>query len=266
MSSGEHGTEQIRVGLERVSKKLSITLEVLYKHLPHLAPSCSEPYTYQVNKDKALSSYIDHTTLSPLATESLVDKLLNEAQLHKFAAVCVNPSRAEQAVKKLKGTEIKVASVVGFPLGATTTNTKVAETLDLVKIGVDEIDMVVNIGKLKDGDYQYVLNDIKSVVDNSNGVVIKVILETGALTTQEIIDGCILSVLAGASFVKTSTGTGQGIATKESVELMRAVVGSSAEVKASSGIKTYSDAMLMIRSGATRIGTSSGIAIIEGKP
>ena len=212
-----------------------------------------------------ISKTIDHTLLKPDASKEGVEKLCKEAAEYNFKAVCVNPSHIELCKKLLKDTEVKVATVVGFPLGANTTETKVFETKDSVLKGADEIDMVINIGALKEGDHQLVENDIRAVVNACEGkAIVKVIIETCLLTDYEKRKACELSMSAGAHFVKTSTGFSTGGATVEDVALMKSVVGSNLEVKASGGVRDRETALLMIEAGATRIGTSSGIKIIEG--
>ena len=212
-----------------------------------------------------ISKTIDHTLLKPDASKDGVEKLCKEAAEYNFKAVCVNPSHIELCKKLLKDTEVKVATVVGFPLGANTTETKVFETKDSVLKGADEIDMVINIGALKEGDHQLVENDIRAVVNACEGkAIVKVIIETCLLTDDEKRKACELSMSAGAHFVKTSTGFSTGGATVEDVALMKSVVGSNLEVKASGGVRDRETALLMIEAGATRIGTSSGIKIIEG--
>jgi deoxyribose-phosphate aldolase len=212
-----------------------------------------------------ISKAIDHTLLKPDASKAGIMKLCNEAALYGFKAVCVNPSHVVLCKELLKGTDVKVATVVGFPLGANTTETKVFETKDSVLKGADEIDMVINIGALKEGDYKVVEDDIKAVVDACRGqAIVKVIIETCLLTDDEKRKACELSMSAGAHFVKTSTGFSTGGATVEDVALMKSVVGDNLEVKASGGVRDRETAIKMIEAGATRIGTSSGIKIIEG--
>lgn len=212
-----------------------------------------------------ISKAIDHTLLKPDASKAGIRKLCNEAALYGFKAVCVNPSHVVLCKELLKGTDVKVATVVGFPLGANTTETKVFETKDSVLKGADEIDMVINIGALKEGDYRLVEDDIKAVVDACRGqAIVKVIIETCLLTDEEKRKACELSMSAGAHFVKTSTGFSTGGATVEDVALMKSVVGDNLEVKASGGVRDRETAIKMIEAGATRIGTSSGIKIIEG--
>jgi len=214
----------------------------------------------------SLARYIDHTNLKPYASREDVIKLCDEAKRYGFYAVCVNPYRVKTAKEALKGTDIKVASVIGFPLGATPTEVKVFEAEKAIEAGADELDMVINLGALKDGDLEYVRNDIASVVEkaHSSGVLVKVIIETCYLTDDEKVTACKLAMEAGADFVKTSTGFGSGGATVEDVRLMKSVVGDKLGVKAAGGIRTYEQAVKMIEAGATRIGTSSGVKIVGG--
>ncbi|USG99601.1 deoxyribose-phosphate aldolase [Thermococcus argininiproducens] len=213
-----------------------------------------------------IAKYIDHTNLKSYATKEDIIKLCEEAKKYGFYAVCVNPYRVKLAKEHLKGTDIKVASVIGFPLGATPTEVKVFEAKKALENGADELDMVINIGALKDKDYEYVKKDIEDVVKvaHENGAIVKVIIETCYLTEEEKEIACKLAVEAGADFVKTSTGFGTGGATIEDVKLMRKIVGEKVGVKAAGGIRTYKQAIEMIRAGANRIGTSSGVKIVEG--
>ncbi|NPA74844.1 MAG: deoxyribose-phosphate aldolase [Euryarchaeota archaeon] len=213
-----------------------------------------------------LAKYIDHTNLKAFATRDDIRKLCDEAREYGFYAVCVNPCRVKDAAEFLKGTDVKIASVVGFPLGATYPETKAQEAIMAMRHGAEEIDMVINVGALKDGDYDAVLRDIKMVVDavhDMNGVV-KVIIETCYLTREEKIKACEIAKKAGADFVKTSTGFGTAGATVEDVRLMREVVGPDMGVKAAGGIHTAEEAMAMIEAGATRIGASRSVDIIRG--
>lgn len=213
---------------------------------------------------RSLASYIDHTQLKPTASRAQIKELCQEALLYNFASVCVNPVHVPTAAELLSGSEVKVCTVIGFPLGATSTLSKVLEARDAVAAGAEEIDMVLNIGSLLEGDYAKVYSDIKAVRDAVPNQVLKVILETGYLSKEQIVRGCILTKMAGADFVKTSTGFGPGGATVEDITLMRSVVGEDFGVKASGGVRDYATAMAMIKAGATRIGASAGIAIIEG--
>ncbi|MDK2783652.1 MAG: deoxyribose-phosphate aldolase [Thermococcaceae archaeon] len=212
-----------------------------------------------------IAKYIDHTNLKPYATKEDIIKLCEEAKKYGFYAVCVNPYRVKLAKEQLEGTDIKVASVIGFPLGATPTEVKVFEAKKALEDGADELDMVINIGALKDKDYEYVKNDIAEVVKvaHEKGAVVKVIIETCYLTDEEKEIACKLAMEAGADFVKTSTGFGTGGATVEDVRLMRRIVGDKLGVKAAGGIRTYEQALAMIEAGANRIGTSSGVKIVE---
>jgi len=211
-----------------------------------------------------LNSYIDHTLLKATATRKDIISLCQDAMLHHFFAVCVNGCRVSQCVAALKSSEVRVAAVIGFPLGACSTDAKVAEAKHAISLGAGEIDMVINVGYLMDGDYEYVKRDIAAVVQAAEARVVKVIMETALISENQLIDGCLLAVAANATFVKTCTGFGGGGATAKDVQLMKAVVGNSAYVKASGGIKTAEDARAMIISGADRIGTSSGVAIVTG--
>ena len=215
-------------------------------------------------EDRSLASYIDHTQLKPTASQTQIKKLCAEALRYKFASVCINPVHVSLAVSLLKGSEVKVCTVIGFPLGATSTLAKVMEARDAVAAGADELDMVLNVGNLLEADYARVYADIKAVRDAVPAQVLKVILETGYLSKEQIVRGCILSKMAGADFVKTSTGFGPGGATVEDIKLMRSVVGEGFGVKASGGVRDYATATAVIKAGANRIGASAGIAIIEG--
>ncbi|MBJ8349506.1 deoxyribose-phosphate aldolase [Streptococcus zalophi] len=212
-----------------------------------------------------INGYIDHTLLKAESTVKQIDSLIEEAKKYQFASVCVNPSHVKHAAEKLKDSPVKVCTVVGFPLGATTSATKAYETKDAVSNGADEIDMVINIGQLKAGNLEFVENDIKSVVDASGEKLVKVIIETALLTDDEKIVACQVAVKAGADFVKTSTGFSTGGATVADIALMRQTVGPDIGVKAAGGARSYEDAKAFIEAGATRIGTSAGVAIVEGK-
>ncbi|HFR3765704.1 TPA: deoxyribose-phosphate aldolase [Streptococcus suis] len=211
-----------------------------------------------------LNKYIDHTILKPESTEQQVAKIIEEAKEYDFASVCVNPTWVAYAAKRLAGTEVKVCTVIGFPLGANTPAVKAFETKDAIANGADEIDMVINIGALKSQNYDLVLEDIQAVVEASGDKLVKVIIETCLLTDEEKVKACQLSQEAGADFVKTSTGFSTGGATVDDVALMRQTVGPDMGVKASGGARTYEDALAFIEAGATRIGASSGVAIMNG--
>ncbi len=215
-------------------------------------------------KHADLAAFIDHTLLKPDATAEAVDKLCLEAVEYRFASVCVNPVNVGQAVKNLAQSGIPVAAVVGFPLGANSWEIKAAETRDVVSQGAREIDMVINIGALKNGDYRCVYREIEAVVRAAGGSIVKVILETALLTNDEKVAACILAKAAGAAFVKTSTGFGPGGATVEDVALMRRIVGPEMGVKASGGIRDTATARAMIAAGATRLGASASVSIVKG--
>lgn len=212
-----------------------------------------------------MASYIDHTLLKPEATREQIVTLCREALKYNFYSVCINPSYVKMAVELLRNSDVKVCAVVGFPLGATTSAVKAFEAREAVENGAAEIDMVIHIGALKDGDKDYVLRDIASVVESAGGNTVKVIIETGLLSDEEKKLACLLAKEAGAHFVKTSTGFGAGGATPADIQLMRETVGAEFGVKASGGVRTPDAAKTMIDAGATRIGTSSGIAIVESE-
>ncbi|MED1127903.1 deoxyribose-phosphate aldolase [Bacillus paralicheniformis] len=212
-----------------------------------------------------IANLIDHTALKSHTQKSEIEKLIEEAKTHQFASVCVNPTWVEFAAKELKGTEIDVCTVIGFPLGANTTETKAFETKDAIAKGATEVDMVINIAALKDGDDDFVEADIRGVVEAAKGkALVKVIIETCLLTDEEKERACRLAVAAGADFVKTSTGFSTGGATAEDIALMRKTVGPDIGVKASGGIRTKEDVESMISAGATRIGASAGVSIVSG--
>lgn len=213
----------------------------------------------------AINRYIDHTLLKPESTQTQIDKLIAEAVEHQFASVCVNPTWVSYAAKALKGTEVNVCTVIGFPLGANTSSVKAFETKDAVASGADEIDMVINIGQLKSGQYDAVEADIRAVVEASGDKLVKVIIETCLLTDDEKVKACQLAVAAGADYVKTSTGFSTAGANIADVTLMRKTVGPNIGVKAAGGTRSYADAEVFIKAGATRIGTSAGVAIVNGE-
>lgn len=213
-----------------------------------------------------LEKYIDHTLLKAEAKDSDIQELCLEAKEYNFKAVCINPSWVKYAADLLKGTDVNVCTVIGFPLGANSSKVKAFEAEQAVKDGADEVDMVINIGLLKSEDYSSVYQDIKAVVDAVNGkAIVKVIIETSLLTDAEKARACEAAKRAGADFVKTSTGFSTGGATIEDVKLMRKTVGPNMGVKASGGVRSFDDAKAMIDAGATRIGTSNGAAILDGK-
>jgi len=213
-----------------------------------------------------LAKMIDYTLLKPDATKDDIMKLCKEAIKHNFASVCINPVYVSLVTKLLKGTPVKVCTVIGFPLGANTPEVKVFEAKNAIEKGAQEIDMVINIGALKSGNYGLVKKDIMPVVKvaKERNVVVKVILETGLLTDEEKVTACKLAKNAGADFVKTSTGFGPFGATIHNVKLMKKVVGKGMGVKVAGGIRSCKDALMMIKAGADRIGASAGVEIVEG--
>ena len=210
-----------------------------------------------------LNKYIDHTILKATASSSDVQKLCEEAIEHEFYSVCVNGCYVADAKHLLQGTDVKVAAVVGFPLGAMTTAAKVFEAKEAVENGASEIDMVINVAKLKDGEFEFVKNEIRQIKEAIGDNVLKVIIETCYLTDEEKVKACELSLAAKADFVKTSTGFGTDAATYEDVKLMKSVVGDNAKVKASGGVRDKETAQKYINLGAERLGTSSGIDIVK---
>ncbi|ATZ18416.1 deoxyribose-phosphate aldolase [Williamsoniiplasma somnilux] len=212
-----------------------------------------------------LNKYIDHTLLKPEATLQDIEKLCNEAKKFDFATVCVNSYWTKTAKELLKGSDVKITNVIGFPLGAATKEAKAFEAADAIKNGADEIDMVINIGALKSKQYVEVLEDLKTVRKATKGKVLKVIFENCLLSKDEIQKACELSIKAGLDFVKTSTGFSKSGATLEDVKLMFDAVKGKAEVKAAGGVRTKEDALAMIKAGATRLGTSGGVAIVQGQ-
>ena len=213
----------------------------------------------------AINKYIDHTLLKPDATKEGIDKLLAEAKEYDFASVCVNPYWVAYCAQVLKDSDVKVCTVIGFPLGANTTATKIFEAKEAIANGADEIDMVINIGELKAGNDAAVEADIHALAEASGNKLLKVIIETCLLTDQEKVRACQLAVKAGADYVKTSTGFSTGGATIPDVTLMRQTVGDQVGVKASGGARTYQDAKAFVEAGASRIGASAGVAIVEGE-
>ncbi|EGJ27595.1 deoxyribose-phosphate aldolase [Streptococcus porcinus] len=212
-----------------------------------------------------INKYIDHTLLKADSVKEQLNQLLLEAKEYDFASVCVNPSWVSYCAQSLRGSDVKVCTVVGFPLGATTSETKAFETKNAIENGADEIDMVINIGRMKQGDYDYVENDIRAVVEASGDKLVKVIIEACLLTDDEKVKACTLAINAGADFVKTSTGFSTGGATVSDVKLMRQTVGPKVGVKAAGGARSLEDALAFIEAGATRIGTSAGVKIINGE-
>lgn len=210
-----------------------------------------------------INKLIDHTLLKAFATSEDIKELCLEAIKYDFASVCVNPCYVSLASELLRDSDVKVCTVIGFPLGANTPTVKAMETKDAVRNGANEIDMVINIGKAREHDYNYIIDEIREVVDSADGNLVKVIIETCYLTKEEIVEVCRCACIAGSQFVKTSTGFGTGGAKAEDVALMRKSILDTMSVKASGGIKTLDDLELMVKNGASRIGASSGKLIME---
>jgi deoxyribose-phosphate aldolase len=215
--------------------------------------------------DSSIAALIDHTLLKPEATAADIRKVCAEARQYGFAAVCVNPYWIRLVAGELAGSAVKVCAVVGFPLGANSTEIKVAETAGVIRAGAQEIDMVLNVGELRGGNYQAVRDDIVAVVEvaHASGAIVKVILETALLDTEQKVKACQLAKEAHADFVKTSTGFGPGGATVEDVGLMRRTVGPAMGVKASGGVRTLEDLKKMVAAGASRVGASASVKIVE---
>jgi deoxyribose-phosphate aldolase len=239
--------------------------EVVNRIVDHGASRISTNMGVNSAVDSKLAKMIDHTLLKPEATQEQLKKMCDEAKQYHFATVCVNSSNIPYIARQLKGSDVKPIAVVGFPLGAATAQSKAFEAKEAVKEGAEEIDMVINIGALKSKEYKTVYEDILQVVNASKPHKVKVILETSSLDHDEKVVACALSKTAGAAFVKTSTGFGSGGATVEDIELMRKIVGSDMEVKASGGIRSREDAEKMINAGADRVGASASVAIVTGK-
>lgn len=216
--------------------------------------------------DANYAQYMDHTVLKPETVKKTLKQFCDEAKEYHFASVCVNPVNVPYVASQLKGSGVKTCSVIGFPLGASTSFIKAAETTEAIKNGAEEVDMVINIGALKDGDYDVVYNDILAVVNAARPrAAVKVIIEASALTDEEKVAACTLAKRAGADFVKTSTGFGSGGATVEDVALMKQTVGEGVKVKASTGINDRRVCDEMLKAGAVRMGTSKGIKIVKGE-
>lgn len=212
-----------------------------------------------------LNKYIDHTNLKQDMSEQDLIKLVNEAKEYDFFSICINPCWVKQASELLAGSNTNVCSVIGFPLGANTTNIKVLEAKEAIENGASEIDMVINVSKLKDKDYEYVYNEIEKIKEAIGNNVLKVIIEACLLTNEEKTIACQIIMKAGADFVKTSTGMSTGGATVEDVKLFKEVVGDTTLIKAAGGVRTYEDTISMIEAGANRIGTSGGVKIVNGE-
>jgi deoxyribose-phosphate aldolase len=261
---------EIEALVEQITNKIIEQL-TNKEELKDTKPNATGKVTYKEGSSSTIitgasvARMIDHTLLKPEASKEQIIKLCEEAKQYHFATVCVNPYWVSTAALELKGTGVGVTTVVGFPLGSTSTFVKVAETRDAIANGATEIDMVMNIGALKSGDFETVKKDIEGVVLAAKGhAPVKVIIETGLLDIEEKKKACILAKMAGADFVKTSTGFGPGCATAEDVKLMREAVGPELGVKASACVRDLDTARKMIQAGATRIGASAGIAIVTG--
>lgn len=243
-------------------KSITEIIEIANQYVLELPPSAEDVMLPAGNE---INSLIDHTLLKAEATPDQVKKLCQEALTYQFASVCVNPVYAPLVAEMLAGSNVKTCGVVGFPLGASPATNKVLETLSLLSLGATEIDMVIHIGALKSKAYGQVLNEIQAVVHaaHAQNAIVKVIIETALLSKQEKIMACLLSQKAGADFVKTSTGFSTGGASVEDVDLMYRVVGPQVKVKASGGIRDLETALAMVKAGASRLGTSSGVQIAK---
>lgn len=245
-----------------------ICVQTCFDEVGHVIKAGAERLTSTLGgipEDLNIASMIDHTLLKPDATPDQIAQLCFEARKYGFASVCVNPGHVRLCADLLRGSDVKVCTVIGFPLGATSPEAKVYETETALRDGATEIDMVINIGALKGGDYTWVARDIRGVVEtaHSGGAILKVIIETSLLTDDEKVKACLLAKEGGADFVKTSTGFAGGGATVEDVALMRRVVGPDMGVKASGGVHTFEQARSMVEAGATRIGASAGVKILQ---
>lgn len=246
-----------------------VKVKTCFDNAGHVVSAGAERLTSTLGvipEDKSLAGMIDHTLLKPDATADKIAQLCFEAKKYHFASVCVNPTNVKLCAELLRGSDVKVCTVIGFPLGATSTDVKVFETKDAIQNGATEIDMVINIGALKAGDNELVAHDIREVVRaaHESDALVKVIIETALLTDEEKIIACLLAKEAGADYVKTSTGFSSGGATVHDVALMRQTVGPNLGVKAAGGIHSHEEAEQLVAAGATRLGASAGIKIIQG--
>ena len=216
----------------------------------------------------SIADYIDHTLLKPEATPNQILLHCNEARQHRFASVCINPCFVLYAREILRASDVKICTVIGFPLGANSAEAKIAEAQTAIRDGATELDMVINIGRLKSGDVNYIESEIRDIAElaHQSGAILKVIIETALLSDAEKVSACICAYRAGADFVKTCTGFSGGCATVADIMLMRRTVGPTMGIKASGGVSTYAEAIALIEAGATRIGTSKGLAIMSGAP
>ena len=256
---------------QRVERECAdgICVQTNFDNVGHVINAGAERLTSTLGgipTDLNLASMIDHTLLKPDATPDQIAQLCFEARKYGFASVCVNPGHAKLCADLLRGSNVKVCTVIGFPLGATSPEAKVYETETALRDGATEIDMVINIGALKGGDYTWVARDIRGVAETAHtgGAILKVIIETSLLNEEEKVKACLLAKEADADFVKTLTGFAGGGATVQDVALMRRVVGPEMGVKASGGVRTFEQAKSMVEAGATRIGASAGVKIVQG--
>ncbi len=261
LSHGEHCTEECADG---------ICVRTCFDNVGHVISAGAERITSTLGgipQDPDIASLIDHTLLKPDATPDQIAQLCYEARKYEFASVCINPAHVKLCADLLRGTNVKVCTVIGFPLGASSPEVKTYETETALRDGATEIDMVINIGALKGQDHTLVARDIQGVVQVSHAAeaIVKVIIETSLLTDEEKVTACLLAKEAGANYVKTSTGFAGGGATVEDVALMRRVIGPEMGVKASGGVKSFEDAKSMVAAGATRLGASAGVKIVQGE-
>ncbi len=258
------GTADMDKMIERVTQRVLRALGQSAAGYEPPPPPPPQPDLFTMTAEE-VAQMIDHTLLKPDATAQQIAALCEEGERYRFAAVCIHPTWVDQCAHALSGSPVKVASVVGFPLGVTTSEVKAFESKVLLSHGAAELDMVLNIGALKSGNFCLVWNDIRSVaeVTHERDGLLKVILETGYLTDEEKVAACIIAHVAGADFVKTATGFGPGGATEADIRLMRRVVGGALGVKAAGGVRTLEQARQMVLAGANRIGTSSGVRIVE---
>lgn len=250
--------------IEDIRSRLVEQLDTLLNHHKPLPSRYVDP---EINAQTSIALLIDHTLLKPEATRTDIDNLCDEAKTYQFASVCINPAYVKLCAERLHDSTVKVCTVIGFPLGATMTETKSFEARQALVDGADELDMVIHIGALKSGDYEWVYRDILTITRlvTTAQKITKVIIETSKLTDEEKVIACLLAQWGGADFVKTSTGFGGGGATIEDVRLMRETVGKTMGVKASGGVRSKEDALAVIEAGASRIGASAGIKIVQGE-
>jgi len=265
---GQSGTPPLGANCEHQCAE-GICVQTCFDQVGHVISAGAERLTSTLGgipADLQLASMIDHTLLKPEATPDQIAQLCFEARKYGFASVCVNPGHVKLCADLLRGSAVKVCTVIGFPLGATSPETKVYETETALRDGATEIDMVINIGALKGADYTWVARDIRGVVEiaHAAGAIVKVIIETSLLSDEEKVKASLLAKEAGADFVKTSTGFAGGGATAQDVALIRRVVGPEMGIKAAGGVRTFEDAKSMVAAGATRLGASAGVKIVQG--